>query len=47
MHKRFELKSNMKCPIIIRWRTKDADFMQIEISPVRILRIKVDRLPQT
>ncbi|MDD5504900.1 MAG: hypothetical protein PHV77_06315 [Candidatus Omnitrophica bacterium] len=43
MYKRLKFKSDMKCPMITRWQTRNADFMQIEISPVHVLRIKIDK----
>jgi hypothetical protein len=32
-----------KTPILIRWRTQTAEFLEIEVSPSHIFRIKIDR----
>ena len=44
MNNRLEQKINIENPTIIRWYTETADFLQIEISPAHILRIKIDRI---
>jgi hypothetical protein len=44
MYNRPEQKLDIKDPIIIRWQTKSADFLQIEISPTHIFRIKIDKI---
>lgn len=43
MNKRLDQKINVKNPTIIRWYTEAADFLQIEISPTHIVRIKIDK----
>ena len=30
-------------PMVTRWETKTAEFLQIEISPSHIFRIKIDK----
>jgi hypothetical protein len=44
MNSRPERKMYIKNPVVIRWQTESADFLQIEISPTHIFRIKVDKL---
>ena len=29
--------------VVIRWETKTAEFLQIEVSPSHIFRIKIDK----
>ena len=38
----FEMKY-VTNPVLIRWQTKAAEFLQIEISPSHIFRIKIDK----
>jgi hypothetical protein len=37
-------KINIKNTVIISWHTESADFLQIEISPRHIFRIRIDRI---
>lgn len=30
-------------PVMVRWETKTAEFIQIEVSPSHILRVKIDK----
>ncbi len=30
-------------PVLVRWETKAAEFIQIEVSPLHVLRIKIDK----
>lgn len=31
-------------PIVTRWETKTAEFLQIELSPSHMFRIKIDKI---
>ena len=31
-------------PVMVRWETKAAEFIQIEVSPSHILRIRIDKV---
>jgi hypothetical protein len=43
MNNRLSRVSQIKNPVITKWQTKKASFLQIEISPSHILRIKIDK----
>ena len=30
-------------PVMVRWETKTAEFLQIEVSPSHIFRIRIDK----
>ncbi|MFH1867682.1 MAG: hypothetical protein ABH843_01805 [Candidatus Omnitrophota bacterium] len=35
---------NMHNPTVTRWETKTAEFLQIELSPSHIFRIRIDKI---
>lgn len=43
MNTRWMNKNNGYDPVVVKWETNAAKFMQIEISPLHILRIRLDK----
>jgi len=44
MNIRWANKKNGSNPVMVRWETKTAEFIQIDVSPSHIFRIKIDKL---
>jgi hypothetical protein len=44
MNIRWVNKKNGSNPVMVRWETKTAEFIQIEISPLHIFKIRIDKL---
>ena len=43
MKVRWTDKKHTYNPVMVRWETETAEFLQIEVSPSHIFRIKVDK----
>ena len=43
MNIRWAGKQAGRNPVMVRWETKASEFIQIEVSPSHVLRIKIDK----
>ncbi len=44
MNMRRRGRNRAQKPVVVRWETNTAEFIQIDVSPMHILRIKIDKV---